>query len=670
MFSFRKDKRSFAKKLMNDIQKREKEESEIITIGKITPERQQKREVENALAENREMMQEKREEQKKEEQKTESQLFIINQAKIKMNSHIGTFKVLNDVPTIQDKPVGTTVEKSPANFSFLDGFQVLSVTGDWQDTGTAKYQDNNALIKKSTLMVTGKMPPPSAPIETGKIEFIDSGQINVIEKINTSGIPVPDNENPDFDIKISLCKDGYSTVVPMGILDFENNYENAFFAFEYTLSSNDIDQLTLEIIDENDKFIYGENYVPEIIISASKKENVRTSLEKGLKEFLKREGKPSRIWKWMEVYRDFNISKNDYTKPGHYILFWNGFDGEGIYDSSIFDKKTFRARLTGTKGEKKKTAEVSFRTEYAEVNWVDVRIDQNNKRIDTTLRVNLKDGGAEGLSPQEQSNIYEPAYTQTIYPWDKIPQETIEKYQKEPIKERTRSFQDLERLALEGINYHWSRCTEHAVAKNVEINSEKYECYTSAVNSKENAMDDIDLLYNTNTFWGRSNNPGCVSGFKSFLANIAQYIPYIPLNETIYYNVGYLNNVYKAEAHFMFEEYWFYMDDSSLYKDGISKLDKEFSYTSAHEIGHNILRAYSEGGGGSADYSYKHKGSSGYSETKPTKEGGFDYPISGEIDLMKYYNKTPSFLNYDYERIVAEDKDILGLIWLTKIKVK
>ena len=47
MFSFRKDKRSFAKKLMNDIQNREKEESEIITIGKITPERQQKREVEN-----------------------------------------------------------------------------------------------------------------------------------------------------------------------------------------------------------------------------------------------------------------------------------------------------------------------------------------------------------------------------------------------------------------------------------------------------------------------------------------------------------------------------------------------------------------------------------------------------------------------------------------------
>ena len=641
MFNFRKDKRSFAKKLMNDIQNREKEESEIITIGKITPERQQKREVENTLAENREMMQEKREEQKKEEQKTESQLFIINQAKIKMNSHIGTFKVLNDVPTIQDKPVGTTVEKSPANFSlFLDGFQVLSVTGDWQDTGTAKYQDNNALIKKSTLMVTGKMPPPSAPIETGKIEFIDSGQINVIEKINTSGIPVPENENPDFDIKISLCKDGYSTVVPMGILDFKNKYENAFFAFEYTLSSNDIDKLTLDIIDENDKIIYREINLPEIIISASKKENVRTSLEKGLKEFLKREGKPSRIWEWMEVYRDFNISKDDYTKPGHYILFWNGFDSEGIYDSSIFDKKTFRARLTGIKGEKKKTAEVSFRTEYAEVNWVDVRIDRNNKRMDTTLRVNLKDGGAEGLSPQEQSNIYEPAYTQTIYPWDKIPREAIEKNKKEPIKERTRSFQDLERLALEGISYHWGRNRNHAVAKNVEINSEKYEVFVNPINTQNKAMDDVSLIYNTNNDWMRSGNPGTVTGVISAIGNLFS-------REAVCYNVGYIYEYY-------YNNNWDYQQE----KDE----DVEFKFTTAHEIGHEILKAF-----GDVYYSYGHKGT-GNTVTQKIKDGTPEYPSTGEIDIMPYYPSNPPVSIYN--RAVALERDVLGLIWLTKINVK
>lgn len=624
MFNFRKDKRSFTKKLMNDIQNREKEESEIITIGKITPERQQKREVENTLAENREMMQEKREEQKKEEQKTESQLFIINQAKIKMNSHIGTFKVLNDVPTIQDKPVGTTVEKSPANFSlFLDGFQVLSVTGDWQDTGTAKYQDNNALIKKSTLMVTGKMPPPSAPIETGKIEFIDSGQINVIEKINTSGIPVPENENPDFDIKISLCKDGYSTVVPMGILDFENNYENAFFAFEYTLSSNDIDKLTLDIIDENDKIIYREINLPEIIISASKKENVRTSLEKGLKEFLKREGKPSRIWEWMEVYRDFNISKDDYTKPGHYILFWNGFDSEGIYDSSIFDKKTFRARLTGIKGEKKKTAEVSFRTEYAEVNWVDVRIDQNNKRIDTTLRVNLKDGGAEGLSPQEQSNIYEPAYTQTIYPWDKIPREAIEKNKKEPIKERTKSFEELRDMALEGINKYWSR---HAgnIGGGVQIGEDFYEVFVNA-EQNEKGMVAPRIIYFTN-----SENSNFNRSHNWFLSR------------KLFYKVGYI-----------YDEEWEYREENL----GM----KIFMETSAHEIGHKLLEDY-----GGKTYSYKHKGSSTWGQS-PLK--GTTYPTTGEIDLMKYADE--DFLPKDfYERVVLSKEDVIGILWLSKINIK
>ena len=639
MFSFRKDKRSFAKKLMNDIQNREKEESEIITIGKITPERQQKREVENTLAENREMMQEKREEQKKEEQKTESQLFIINQAKIKMNSHIGTFKVLNDVPTIQDKPVGTTVEKSPANFSFLDGFQVLSVTGDWQDTGTAKYQDNNALIKKSTLMVTGKMPPPSAPIETGKIEFIDSGQINVIEKINTSGIPVPENENPDFDIKISLCKDGYSTVVPMGILDFENNYENAFFAFEYTLSSNDIDQLTLHIIDENDEIIYRENYVPEIIIPIGKKENVRTSLEKGLKEFLKREGKSSRIWEWMKVYRDFNIPKNDYTKPGHYILFWDGFDGEGIYDSSIFDKKTFRARLTGIKGEKKKTAEVSFRTEYAEVNWVDVRIDQNNKRIDTTLRVNLKDGGAEGLSCGSKTvrkSDYEEAaqrmgvqnpikedFTLTFCDWYKIPQEVIEEEQKEPIKERTKSFEELRDMALEGINKHWSR---HAgnIGGGVQIGEDFYEVFVNA-EQNEKGMVAPRIIYFTN-----SENNNLNRSHNWFLSR------------KLFYKVGYVKG-----------NIWKYIDENKALLD--------FQETSAHEIGHKLLEDY-----GGKTYSYKHKGSSTWGQS-PLK--GTTYPATGEIDLMKYADE--DFLPKDfYERVVLSKEDVIGILWLSKINIK
>ena len=629
MFSFRKDKRSFAKKLMNDIQNREKEESEIITIGKITPERQQKREVENTLAENREMMQEKREEQKKEEQKTESQLFIINQAKIKMNSHMGTFKVLNDVPTIQDKPVGTTVEKSPANFSFLDGFQVLSVTGDWQDTGTAKYQDNNALIKKSTLMVTGKMPPPSAPIETGKIEFIDSGQINVIEKINTSGIPVPENENPDFDIKIKVIKDSF---VPLGIVDFEGNQENKVIKFEMKISGKGVNRWHLQIKSNGNliKDIYSssQEIEPVPLIGKAKKTNKKEETE------------------IVEIKRSW--------EAGIYLLDWNGFDNNNVYDSSILTSPYgLEISIMGQAEQVRKYHTDSVQMKYSQVNWVDVRIDQNNKRIDTTLRVNLKDGGAEGLNcssktvrksdyeeaaqRMEVQNPIEEDFTLTFCDWHKIPQKEIEEEQKEPIKERTRSFEDLERLALEGISYHWGRNRNHAVAKNVEINSEKYEVFVNPINTQSKAMDDVSLIYNTNNDWMRSGNPGTVTGFISAVGNIFS-------REAVCYNVGYIKGPNK----------WEYRDEQ--YEDVI------FKFTTAHEIGHEILKAF-----GDVYYSYGHKGSVN-TVTQEIKNNAPEYPSTGEIDIIPYYPSSPPVSIYN--RTVALERDVLGLIWLTKINVK
>jgi mannosyltransferase OCH1-like enzyme len=85
-------------------------------------------------------------------------------------------------------------------------------------------------------------------------------------------------------------------------------------------------------------------------------------------------------------------------------------------------------------------------------------------------------------------------------------------------------------------------------------------------------------------------------------------------------------------------------------------------------------------------YSWQHKGSSYYlpQDTKPVGEESFkeeyinrdfmehtsgeNYPHSDEIDVMKYYNNTPKHI--DHNRIVSSKKDILGLIWLTKIKLK
>ena len=168
----------------------EQEKAEIFTIGKVDKEIHEKKDIEGALAQGSEEMKAIRASREKELKAIQDQLFVINEAKIKFGSHIGTFKVLSDTPTIQGKIVGTEIEKSPANFTFVDGFQLLSLT-QWQDIGTGKYQDNLALIKKSTIMGTGKMPPANAPIESGKIEFIDSGQINEPEDIDTTGMPMP-----------------------------------------------------------------------------------------------------------------------------------------------------------------------------------------------------------------------------------------------------------------------------------------------------------------------------------------------------------------------------------------------------------------------------------------------------------------------------------------------
>ena len=172
-------------------QEKEREEAEIITIGKATPEQQEERASQVVAQRNQKRMEAIEEEQEKEDKAQEDQLFVINGAKVKFGPHIGTFKVLSDTPTIQSKTVGTQIENAPLNFTFEDGFQLLTLT-QWQDVGDAKFQGNVALIKKSTIVSTGKMSPANAPIESGKIEFIDSGQINVPENIDTTGMPLPE----------------------------------------------------------------------------------------------------------------------------------------------------------------------------------------------------------------------------------------------------------------------------------------------------------------------------------------------------------------------------------------------------------------------------------------------------------------------------------------------
>lgn len=172
---------------MKDIQIREEREN-MDTIGKVSPEIQEKRNTESIQTSNSKKMEQVRQEREEKDKAKDDLLIAIHGAKIKFNSHMGEFKVLNDVPTTQDKLTGTSIEKQILNFIFYDGFQMLSLT-EWQDFGTVKIQDNFILLKKSTLQGTGKM-PGNLPPESGKIEFVDSGQVNMPESINAIGAPI------------------------------------------------------------------------------------------------------------------------------------------------------------------------------------------------------------------------------------------------------------------------------------------------------------------------------------------------------------------------------------------------------------------------------------------------------------------------------------------------
>ncbi len=120
--------------------------------------------------------------------------------------------------------------------------------------------------------------------------------------------------------------------------------------------------------------------------------------------------------------------------------------------------------------------------------------------------------------------------------------------------------------------------------------------------------------------------------------------------EAICYNVGYIK----------YSNGWGYQPE---FEEEI-----EFKETSAHEIGHEILKSY-----GGTVYSYGHKGSVNI-VTQSNSKQSINYPVSGEIDIMPYFSdnalggehKQPNYL----KRKVGAEKDVLGLIWLTKIEIK
>lgn len=415
----------------------------------------------------------------------------------------------------------------------------------------------------------------------------------------------------DFEISFSQKKNGiYSTVVPLGILDFKGNFENSFFAFNYSLHLGNVDSLKFEVLAEDGTTIYSITSLPELVVTARKHPGMLENIKKNKPPF--NPAKPVNIWDWKPSYDPFAIPVADYTKIGSYVILWDGFDNNDIYDSTHFNNRTLKAIITAEKNGIKKTKEVEFRTSYKEVDWVDVRIDKKNKRIDASLRVNLKDGGAEGLKK-----------------YKKISKEALAYYNLPPLTSQARSYKEIEKYTLEGISKFWSRNSAN-VGRGVNIGSDLFEVYVNAeTNTKGLAAPKI--VYQTNTKPGRSKN--------------------WELSRILYFYEGYL---YRSS--------WRKYPNSIIYSNKgweyVSADIIDFEMVSAHEIGHEVLLQY-----GGHKYSKSHKGSTTIitQETLPTLPL---IPTTGEIDLMKYYQDY-----YDISKTVISEFDLLKLIWLTKIKV-
>jgi len=451
-------------------------------------------------------------------------------------------------------------------------------------------------------------------------------------------------ESTDFDITLSLGQ--VKTFVPMGILNFDNGYENPYFNFNYTLSGAPLETLNFRILAEDGSMLYDMTYIEAIIVTASKKSVLEARAKKEVPLF--NFENPVRSWNYNSIFKEFNLTEPDYTLPGSYGLMWDGFDNDEVFDSRNFSGKKLKAIITGVKAGKQKTKEIEFFTNNEVVNWTDVKINRKAKRIDVELRVNLKDGGASGFETVTYRDPLDdprgPA-VRSRKKWQSIPASEIGRIGRSPFQAATRSYDQLKQLAINGLNYHWGRNQNHGFGKFVNISGVSYQVYMNAVNVDDDAkaIDDIELMYNTNGDSMRSGNPGTVQDVVSLVGNLIS-------REAICYNVGYIK----------YSNGWGYASEDHA--------DNEFRDTSAHEIGHTILKAY-----GGTGYSYGHKGST-WVVTQSIKSSAPQIPLAGEIDIMPYFNDNvlgnEHFQKNYYTRRVAAERDVLSLLWLTKLKIQ
>ena len=233
------------------------------------------------------------------------------------------------------------------------------------------------------------------------------------------------------------------------------------------------------------------------------------------------------------------------------------------------------------------------------VDWLDVQVNRNTKTVNVEWRVAFDDGGVSGKANAD-----------------------------------TPSFEELKRLALEGIKKHWGG----------QINTTKgsYVVTVNPVLATKKAAPSLSLKVEMGSSYNRSVNASCACGT---LAKLGRGLGNVFSDVT---RVWYLQGYYEYRG------------------APKNSIDDEFKMTAAHESGHSILSSYAYKSTGLSNYSWVHKGSSkgigrGYA-TPVQGEKGYETKPHGHADLMKYYNY---FINPNLFK--SGEYDTKSLIWLSSL---
>ncbi|EHB89748.1 hypothetical protein, partial [Aggregatibacter aphrophilus] len=318
-----------------------------------------------------------------------------------------------------------------------------------------------------------------------------------------------------------------------------------------------------------------------------------------------------------QILKRFQLAKSDEKKlkegkgkveVGTYLWEWDGYIDD-VLDTKLLKDETTYIRVVGVIGSAFRDDAVQLLAqpfkECAEpVDWLDVIVNRKKKTVNVEWRVAFYDGGVSGKANAD-----------------------------------TPSFEELKRLAIEGIKKHWGG--------QIHTTKGSYVVTVNPVLAMKKAAPSLTLRVSNDPRGDRSVNASCACGIlprvtRGITDLIDDIIP--SLDMTV---IWYLNGI---------------IDWDESYKV------LKFMQTAAHESGHPILANYAYKSTGLNNYSWVHKGSSkgvmsGYSIPKYGEKGHEPYPL-GKADLMKYY----AYGNIYPDDYQSTEIDIKSLIWLSRIK--